>query len=85
MYTVQWLQTALDELTELWVQADSSSRQAITAATHQIDRQLTADPSDAGESRADDRRILFESPLAVDFRVLPNAAIVEILHVWRYA
>jgi len=85
MYQVQWLQSALDELALLWVQAESSSQQAITAATHQLDQQLRTDPDNVGESRAEDRRILFEAPLAVVFRVLPDDVRVEILHVWQYA
>ena len=41
MFRVEWLQSALDELTNLWTQAN---RQAITAATHLIDQKLGTDP-----------------------------------------
>lgn len=40
MFRVEWLQSAVDELAALWVDADSTLRQAITNASHQIDEQL---------------------------------------------
>ena len=33
MFRVAWLQSALDDLTTLWIQADPSLRQALTAAS----------------------------------------------------
>jgi len=65
MFRVEWLQDALDELTRLWMQADSALRQAITAATHAIDQELQVDPYRQSESREDDERVLFVYPLAV--------------------
>jgi hypothetical protein len=54
MFQVEWLQSALDELAAIWMQADSALRQAITVATHQIDqllqhRQLLSALSTRGE------------------------------------
>jgi hypothetical protein len=65
MFRVEWLQEALDELTNLWLQADSSLRQAITAATHALDQELCVDPYRGSESREDEERVLFAYPLAV--------------------
>jgi len=39
MFRVEWLQSALDELADVWMQADSPVRQAITAAAHCIELQ----------------------------------------------
>jgi hypothetical protein len=43
---------------------------------------LRANPQGAGESRADDLRLMFWPPLAVLFRVVPDDMLVEIIHVW---
>jgi hypothetical protein len=69
MFRVEWLESALDELTTVWMQAESSLRPAITAATHQIDQQLRADPIGCSESRSGETRVLFEKPLGVNFYV----------------
>ena len=37
MFRVEWLQSALDELSNLWIGSDSSQRHAITAATHALE------------------------------------------------
>jgi hypothetical protein len=44
MFEVRWIQTAQDELATIWMQADSPSRQDITAAAHTIDQELQTDP-----------------------------------------
>jgi hypothetical protein len=84
MYTVHGRPPAINELTDIWVDADSAGRQAITPATNEIDQRLARDPHNEGESRPNNRRILFVSPLAVLYRVLDAASVVQVLHVWRY-
>ena len=81
MYRVRWARTAKDELTALWLQADSATRQAITAATHQIDQALRTNPLNQGESRDEARRIMFVDPLALIFRVEPDGQTISVLHV----
>lgn len=81
MYRVEWLQSALDELTPMWMAADSAQRQAISAASHMIDLRLRDDPANVGESRPGGRRISFFPPLAVRFKVDSNHQVVTILHV----
>jgi hypothetical protein len=58
MFRVQWLQGALDDLADIWTQADSALRQAITAASQALDQQLQANPYAASGSRDDEERIL---------------------------
>jgi hypothetical protein len=84
MFRVEWLRDAVDELTELWIEADSPLRQAITEATHALDQELEADPYRRSESRDGDVRITFAHPLAIVFEVDPKQKIVWILHVWRF-
>lgn len=81
MFRVDWLESALDELMTLWTQADSTQRQAITAASHVIEQRLSRDPFNEGESRPGGRRITFVAPLAVRFQVEPDGQTVTVLHV----
>ena len=82
MFRVEWLQTALNELAAVWLQADSAQRKAITTAAQAIDKLLQRSPQREGESRAHGQRILFEPPLAVTFEVHPQRSLVRVLHVW---
>jgi len=84
MFRVEWLQSALDELTTIWTGADSTLRQAITSATYEIDRQLRSDPFSHSESRSEGRRVLFASPLGITFRVEADRQRVSVLRVWAF-
>ena len=79
---VEWVQTAQDELMDLWMQADSATRRAITAASRAVDRALAANPLNVGESRGGDDRVMFEHPLGVMFQVDPAKQIVWVVSVW---
>ena len=52
MFRVEWLQSALDELADVWARADSAQRGAITAASHAVEQRLQRDPWNEGESRS---------------------------------
>jgi hypothetical protein len=82
MYRVEWIQTARDELTLLWILADSPARQAITAASAKIDPTLELDPLNVGESRTGDERVMFVDPLGVLFEVDAANHIVWVFSVW---
>ncbi len=84
MFRVRWKRSALNELAALWTAADSQGRRAITAATDLIDRLLSADPANEGESRPNGRRILHVPPLGILFRVDAAQNAVRVLQVWRY-
>jgi len=84
MFTVRWRRSARDELAALWTQADAVIRQAITAATNEIDRRLARDPTNLGESRGDELRIWFVFPLGVRFRIDLNHAVVHVIQVWNF-
>jgi hypothetical protein len=83
-FRVEWLQSALDELTTAWTEADSATRQEITSAAHQIDFELQSNPYRFGETRAEGRRVHFVYPLALAFRVELDEQTVTVLHVWRF-
>jgi hypothetical protein len=84
MFRVEWLQSALDELARLWTQADPAGRQALTAASHEIDQRLSSDPNREGESRPKGRRLTFVPPLAVTFRVEADGQTVTVVAIRLY-
>lgn len=53
MYRVAWFRSALNQLTAVWLASDSSLREEITGATHELDRELRIDPLSIGESRTE--------------------------------
>jgi hypothetical protein len=79
-YVVAWKKAAQDQLISLWIDS-VPLRGAITEATHEIDYLLSSSPSEWGESREQDRRIMFVYPLAVCFRVLEQKQKVVVLSV----
>ena len=84
MFRVRWAKSALNELTNHWVNADSERRRAITSATQAVDRELAFNPQDKGESRPDDARIFFAPPLGILFQVEQPSAIVRVTRVWTF-
>ena len=81
MYRVIWLQSAIDELTTFWLQADSATRKKITAASHEADRLLSDDPIARSGSRPSGRRVAIFAPLTMTLRVDANAGTVTIVQV----
>ncbi|MBX9679541.1 MAG: hypothetical protein K2X38_12315 [Gemmataceae bacterium] len=80
-FTVVWLPDAEEELAAIWVA--SIDRNAVTSATNRAERLLRTDAATLGESRKDDQRVYFESPLVLHFRVRPLDRLVEVFHVHR--
>jgi hypothetical protein len=81
MFRVEWLQSALDALARLWIRANSTERQAITAASQSIDRKLSEDPNNEGESRFGAIRITFVPPLVILFQNETDGETVTVLEV----
>ena len=75
-YRVHWTRKAINQLAAIW--NASRDRKSVSVASYCIDQALTADPADQGEERPPDRRIMFESPLAVIYRIdhLRNRVVV---------
>ncbi len=81
-FTVVWLPDAEAELTAIWLA--SGHRAAVTRAAAELDRRLASNAINEGESRPNDRRITFEPPLAVIFRVDSGAKTVTVSQVWEF-
>jgi hypothetical protein len=80
-YTVVWTKTALDELAELWINA--RDRNAVTAAAHVIDAELSQDAATKGVEVAEGLRAFFDPPLRILFAVDEGDRIVEVAGVRR--
>jgi hypothetical protein len=84
MYTLHWVESAIEKLWKMMIRASLSTGPRISAAVDEIDRVLRIDPESAGESREPRRRIFFIPPLAVKFQVEPRLRIVTVLDIWQY-
>ena len=67
MRSIVWTQPALDDLTLIWLSANSEERFAITQSAEIVDRRLFARAETEGESRSYGLRIMFVAPLAVTY------------------
>lgn len=81
-YSVRWSRQALEFLADIWL-ANPDARDEITQAADGVDRLLRTAPDEQGESRDNDRRILFIPPLVVIYRVDESNRTVRILQIRR--
>jgi plasmid stabilization system protein ParE len=81
MMQVEWLESALNDVTAIWTRADRRRRQAITAAGHEIDQRLRRNAANEGESRSGRQRILFAEPLTITFQIELDGHTVTVLNV----
>jgi len=80
-YQVSWHPEAEAELARLWL--DMPNRQEVAIAADRLDSFLGNRPSEIGESRPNSRRIFFETPLGVIYRVIDADKRVFVLRVWH--
>jgi hypothetical protein len=81
---VEWKESALDQLADIYVAANLADRDRIEATVERINAQLADDPSDLGESRSGRlRRVWFNHPLVVKFRFDPDRGLVIVSEVVR--
>jgi hypothetical protein len=78
-YTVVWVESALDELAEIWM--DASDRNAVTVAAQTIDAELGHDASAKGSEISEGLRSLTAPPLKAIFCVREPDRIAEVLRV----
>jgi len=85
--TVEWLNSALDQLALIWVVITPEERDVIERTVLSINARLAAGPLFLGESRRPGERVWFHHPLVVRFHLLPGG-LVTVSHVaklrpWR--
>lgn len=79
-YRVTWRRRALDQLSEIWM--NSPDRSSVSDAVRTLDRMLTADPNECGESREEDIRVVFKSPLGCRVSIDEGLNHVLVESVW---
>lgn len=80
-YLVNWSREAERRLNAIWRLAPDPER--IFAAAMELEQRLRKIPGDEGESRDGDRRITFEAPLGILFKIIDSEREV-VLVVWDY-
>jgi hypothetical protein len=80
-YTVYWSKAASDSLAEIWLALDSAKRSQLNQLISDIEELLRFEPEQQGESRDENRRIIFAAPLIITYRAVPERQTVQILFV----
>jgi hypothetical protein len=78
-WRVGWTEAAQQQLAQVWL--DATDRDAVNRAVAVLDRHLNLDPAELGESRASNRRIAFQQPLAIIFVVEKRLLLVTVIRV----
>ena len=81
-FSVIWDPDAEQELAAVWVRA--ADRAAVTRAAYELERRLRTNPDAEGESRPRGRRVTFERPAGMLFRVYAADHIVRVINVWEF-
>ena len=82
MFRVRWTRTASNQLADIWTNATDQA--AVTAASYRIEQALKRDPENQGEDRPNNRRIIFDAPLVVTFRINKADSTVTVVYVSQY-
>jgi hypothetical protein len=83
IFELRWSKIARDELARIWITADSELRKQITQSSYRLEMALKKSPHEVGESRDGSRRVDFDFPLGIAFRVIDEKRRVNVLHVWK--
>ena len=81
-YEVVWKEDAEEELAAIWNAA--LDRDAVTAATDEIDRRLKQKAASLGESREENFRVFVLKPIGVEFQVFDTPRRALVVRVWRF-
>ncbi|HZW33281.1 MAG TPA: type II toxin-antitoxin system RelE/ParE family toxin [Isosphaeraceae bacterium] len=80
-YTVVWIESAQNEPAEIW--RNARNRNAVTAAAHVIDVELSQDAAGKGVEISEGLRAFFAPPLRILFSVDEGDRVVEVARVGR--
>jgi hypothetical protein len=81
MFTLTWENTALDQLADAYVAADSDERARMAAAVDALNVRLRTDPMSVGESRVGAFRVEFVPRLAILFHVSESDGTVRVVRL----
>ena len=80
-YTAHWTNAALDELADEYLAAPD--RNAVTAASHQLEQEVAADPRGRGIPHPGGSGYMAaELPLCIEYEVIDAEKTVRVLRVW---
>lgn len=80
-YIAHWTEAALDELADEYLAAPD--RNAVTAASHQLEQEVAADPHGRGIPHPGGPGYMAaELPLCIEYEIIEADKTVRILHVW---
>ena len=82
MFRVRYTRNASNQLAAIWT--DATDQNAVTVASHRIEQLLRRDPENVGEDRPNGRRVIFNAPLVVLYRVDTTANVVTVVGVSQY-
>ncbi len=80
-YTVGWSASAQSELAEVWLEA--TDRDAVSAASNEIDTFLAVSPNDPRCEVVAGAGILIIGPLGVEFRIRERDRFVVVVNAWK--
>ena len=84
MWAVIWRSRALDELADALVGSDLAVQDLIERQVKDLNRRLSVDPTNEGESRSGNIRVTFADPVGIIFEVASADGIVRVLNFWTY-
>ena len=80
-YIVHWTDVALNELAAVWTAA--ADQNAVTAASHRLEQDITADPYGRGLLRVSSANYTaVDLPLGIEYDVIEDDKTVRVLRVW---
>lgn len=79
-YTVLWSKEAEANLAAIWLA--SENREEVARAVDELDRFLHSVGHSLGESRGGERRIAFQGPIGITFKVSNEDRFVLVSSVW---
>ena len=82
-YFLIWTQRAYDDLADIWVASDVSTRERIEKALLRLNEDLRINPWPIGESREANVRMVFVGPIGVVFQIEEAEQTVRVGHVWK--
>jgi hypothetical protein len=82
MFRVRYTRNASNQLAAIWT--DATDQNAVTVASHRIEQLLRRDPENVGEDRPNGRRVIFDAPLVVLYRIDTTANVVTVVGVSQY-
>ena len=85
MFSVTWMEVALNSLLEAMSSADGERRELIERSVIRLHALLEHDPYNFGESREGSRRVGFDGNCGITFWIEDSPdTVVRITHFWTY-